>query len=110
MKEKTIELYYPFFVGGGWVVNDVIEDKNNAAQYNGNLEGRYNITIDQNGKYFFIVIPKSKRSDVGRIHMNGYDIPVEVIEEDEYIIYKSMNTYRAGDYSIYIQNIPNYYI
>lgn len=109
MEEKTVNLYYPFFIGSGFIVDDILKPEN-AIPYDGNIEGRYSVTVEHDGEKFFIVIPKSRRTDVGRIHMNGYDIPFDVREEDEYLIYISKNIYRQGTYTVYIQNVQNSFI
>lgn len=104
-EEKTIKVYYPFFIGSGLSEEQVFTEENAVKKpaNNEGINGKYAITVHNNGEQFFVIIPKTRVEDVGRIHMNGYDIPFDTYERDKYIVYVSKNRYRAKTYFIYIE-------
>lgn len=101
-EEKTIPKCYPLFVGSGsdWLS---ILDTEYVREIGTNLTGVYNLHIKETGDKIFVVVPISQKNNIQRIHMNGYDIPFDIIETDEYVIYSSKNTYRSEDCVIGIQ-------
>jgi hypothetical protein len=52
----------------------------------------------------FIIIPVSHKGEFRRADMNGLGIKIEIpmasTTYDDYIVYKSLNTYKAGTYNI----------
>ena len=100
-KEATVEKAEGFFMGSGQVYTDVIVPKC-AKVIEGSLEGDYDITVKNNGEYIFIIIPASRKEEFRRakLDMNGFEIPLEETETSEYIICKTLNTYKTGTYNI----------
>jgi hypothetical protein len=100
-KEATVEKAEGFFMGSGQVYTDVITPEC-AKVIEGSLEGDYDIIVKNNGEYIFIIIPASRKEEFRRakLDMNGFEIPLEEIETSEYIICKTLNTYKAGTYNI----------
>jgi hypothetical protein len=100
-KEATVEKAEGFFMGSGQVYNDVIVLEC-AKAIEGSLEGDYDLTVKNDGEYIFIIIPASRREEFrrARLDMNGFEIPIEITEMTDYIVCKSLNTYKAGTYNI----------
>lgn len=100
-KEQQIIKEVPFFMGSGSVYTDVLNEEC-RKQIVGTLEGDYDAVIKHSGEYLFIVIPISRREEFRRcrLDMNGFEIPLDTSETSDYIICKSLNTYKAGTYNI----------
>lgn len=101
-ESKTISVYYPFFIGSGVTKEDAIKTEN-IREYTGNIDGEYDIKIENENDKMFVVIPTSIKEQVESLTMNGFDIPFEVIADEKYVIYQSYNTYKKGVYSINIR-------
>lgn len=99
-KEEYVTKYYPFFIGSGSDWEDVVNDKYARNLNHGKLRGSYNINIEHDGDYMFIIIPSSREHEIVRFDMNGYEIPIDVINNTKYTVYKSANTYRRGLFNI----------
>jgi len=97
VKEQNIKLYYPFFIGGGESISDLINQDNYAGT---SIYGRFNVTVNENDK-ILILFPAN--SEIGMITMSGYEIPFDVTDEGDYILYTSKNTYKQGTYEIRIR-------
>jgi hypothetical protein len=91
----------PFFMGGGMQYQDIMNEEC-RKELEGSLEGEYDLTVKNNGEYIFIIIPASRKEEFRRakLDMNGFEIPLEETETSEYIICKTLNTYKAGTYNI----------
>lgn len=98
--EQIVTKYYPFFMGSGQDWEDIVNEQYVRNLNNGKLRGGYNINIEHDGDYMFIIIPTSRQSEIVRFDMNGYEIPMEVINNQVYTIYKSANAYRKGLFQI----------
>ena len=70
----------------------------------GTLEGDYDITIPNDGDHIFIIIPSTREREFRRADLNGIDVQIEIpfarYTFENYIVYKSLNTYQAGTYNI----------
>jgi hypothetical protein len=97
---KFVHKYYPFFIGSGTDWEDIVNEKYARDLHNGKLRGSYNINIENDGDYMFIIIPSSREQEIVRFDMNGYEIPIEVLNNTKYTIYKSANQYRRGLFNI----------
>lgn len=100
---QIVNKLFPFFIGSGEIWSDAMTQKN-ARQYNGHLRGSYDITVNEDGQKMFVIIPTYLKEQMIRIDMNGFEVPVTVNEHDQYTVYESTNTYRAGRYNIDITN------
>ena len=102
-KEAQITKAIPFFMGSGQNYQEVLVPEC-AKELIGTLEGDYDVTIKNNGDYMFIVIPISHKDEFRRADMNGLGLKVEIpmasTTYDDYVVYKSLNTYKAGTYNI----------
>ena len=96
MEERVITKYYPFFIGGGQNWQDIVNPEN-VITFNGSVEGDYSVKIDNDGDRIFIIIPKSQQEDVRNIYMNGFDIPFNIEERDDFVVYTSVNSYRSNE-------------
>lgn len=101
VKEEQVTVEIPFFMGGGQVYTDVINEEC-RKELVGSLQGDYDISVDNTGDYIFIIIPMSRKEEFRRanLDMNGFEIPMNVTELGELIICKTLNTYMAGTYNI----------
>lgn len=105
VKEETIYKYPPFFMGSGQVYTDILTE-DCLKELDGTIEGEYDVEVKHNEDYIFIIIPISQIEYFRRanldfaIDMNGFEIPMESTETDQYVIYQSLNTYNAGTYNI----------
>lgn len=102
-KEQTVIKEIPFFIGSGQVYTDVM-NPSCLQPLDGTLEGDYDVTIRNNGDYMFIIIPISRKDEFRRADMNGLglkvEIPLNATEHEDYVVYQSVNTYKAGTYNI----------
>lgn len=100
-KEKQVTKVLPFFMGSGQTYQEVMVPEC-QKELIGTLEGDYDVTIKHTGEYMFIIIPTSRKEEFRRakLDMNGFEIPLEETETSEYIICKTLNTYKAGAYNI----------
>lgn len=98
-KEETIHKYTPFFIGSGQDYTDVMTEEC-IQTLEGTLEGNYDMTVQHDGDYIFIIIPPSTKPEFRRADINGYEIPLSETETEELVIYKSLNTYTSGEYNI----------
>lgn len=99
-KNATAVKEIPFFMGSGATYTDVM-NLSCLKELDGTLEGDYDVTISHTGDYMFIIIPLSHKNEFRRADMNGYEIPFEApVVIQDYVIYKSVNTYQAGTYNV----------
>ena len=93
----------PFFMGSGNVYTDVMNEEC-RKELIGTLEGDYDVTIKNTGEYMFIIIPISHKDEFRRADMNGLglkvEIPMQATITPDYVVYKSLNTYKAGTYNV----------
>jgi hypothetical protein len=102
-KETRVSKYIPFFMGSGMNYQEVMVPEN-LKDLEGTLEGDYDLTVKNNGDYMFIIIPVSHKDEFRRADMNGLGLKVEIpmasTTYDDYVVYKSLNTYKAGTFNI----------
>lgn len=101
-ESKTINVYYPFFIGSGTTKADAIKTEN-IREYKGNVDGDYDIKIENENDKMFVVIPSSIATQIESITMNGFEIPFDVTTDEKYVVYQSLNTYKKGVYTINIK-------
>ena len=101
-KRKTVTKYYPFFIGGGETVSDILIPEN-ARNYSGNLAGAYDVVCHE-GDHIIVMIPLSLVEQVVRLDMNGFEIPCRVQTDGRNLVYISLNTYQEGTWNIDITN------
>ena len=103
VKETQVEKLFPFFMGSGQNYTDVT-NLECQKELVGTLEGDYDLTVKHNGDYMFIIIPASHKDEFRRADMNGLglkvEIPLSAEEHEDFVVYKSLNTYKAGTYNI----------
>lgn len=102
-KTQEVRKAVPFFMGSGMNYQEVMVPEN-LKQLIGTLEGDYDLTVKNNGDYMFIIIPVSHKDEFRRADMNGLGIKIEIpmasTTYDDYVVYKSLNTYKAGTYNV----------
>jgi hypothetical protein len=102
-KSQEVKKAIPFFMGSGMNYQEVMVPEN-LKELIGTLEGDYDLTVKNNGDYMFIIIPVSHKDEFRRADMNGLGIKIEIpmasATYDDYVVYKSLNTYKAGTYNI----------
>ena len=102
--EKTITNYSSFYLGAGTQYSDIM-DVEHVINFDGTVSGRYNVTCAQ-GDHIYIVMDSGFRSSFSRADMNGFEIPfnesTETVDDKEYVVLESANTYMAGTYEINI--------
>lgn len=103
VKETQVTKVVPFFIGSGQNYQEVLVHEC-AKELIGTLEGDYDVVVKNNDEHIFIVIPISHKDEFRRADMNGLglkvEIPMESIEYTDYVVYKSLNVYKAGTYNI----------
>ena len=103
IKEAQVSKLMPFFMGSGQDYQEVMVPEC-QKDLEGTLEGDYDVTIRNNGDYMFIIIPASHKDEFRRADMNGLGLKVEIPlseeEHEDFVVYKSLNTYKAGTYKI----------
>ena len=102
--EKTINNYSSFYLGAGTQYSDIM-DVEHVINFDGTVSGRYDVTCAQ-GDHIYIVMDSGFRSSFSRADMNGFEIPfnetTETVDDKEYVVLESVNTYMAGTYEINI--------
>ena len=102
-KEHFVRKIVPFFIGGGQTYSEIMNDAH-LQPLIGTLEGDYNITIPEDGDHIFIIIPSTREREFRRADLNGIDVQIEIpfarYTFENYIVFKSLNTYQAGTYNI----------
>lgn len=100
--EKTIEYIRAFYVGAGSTFTDVIKDEN-MVSLDDSFRASCDVTFKDND-HLFIIMDSSLRGQFIRADMNSFEIPftesTEVVDNIEYSVFTSNNTYRAGTYNI----------
>jgi hypothetical protein len=102
-KYQEVTMLYPFFMGGGHIYQDIMT-KEFQKELEGTLEGDYDLVVNNDGEHMFIIIPASHKDEFRRADMNGLglkvEIPLSAEEHEDFVVYKSLNTYKAGIYNI----------
>lgn len=101
-KMKTIKHYDAFWVGAGLNYSDVLNINHNV-ELTPDFRSNLDVTFNDN-EYLFIIIGKYMENNFQRADMNGLEIQFNsetvTIDGDEYIVFKSLNTYVQGTYNI----------
>lgn len=101
-REKLITHYNSFWLGAGTTYEDIMNVEHVVPITNG-MRGAYNITC-ADGDNIFIVMSKGLRPGFIRADMNSFEIPFDettvTINDEEYSVFTSSNTYKAGTYNI----------
>lgn len=96
--EKTVTMASDFFIGAGTTYEDVYNPQY-TRPYDGNPTGQYTINIEE-GQRIIIILPTSDVFKIEQIEMNDFNIPMDTTTFGIYTIYTSLNTYKAGTYTI----------
>lgn len=101
-REKLITHYNSFWLGAGTTYEDIMNVEHVVPITNG-MRGAYNITCADSDN-IFIVMSKGLRPGFIRADMNSFEIPFDettvTINDEEYSVFTSNNTYKAGTYNI----------
>lgn len=94
----------PYYIGSGTEYNDVVNDscKQNIKT---SPSGTYNINVVSNQSYIFFVVPSSMI--INGATMSGFSFPLQssesvIVDDNNYKVYKSSNTYDSGLLTIVI--------
>lgn len=96
--EKTVTMASDFFIGAGATYEDVYNPQY-TRPYDGNPTGQYTINVEE-GQRIIIILPTSDVSKIEQIEMNDFNIPMDTTIFGIYTVYTSLNTYKAGTYTI----------
>lgn len=96
--EKTVTMTSDFFIGAGSTYKDVYNPQY-SKPYNNNPTGQYKINVAE-GQRIIIILPTSDVSKIEQIEMNDFNIPMDITTFGIYTVYTSLNTYKAGTYTI----------
>lgn len=96
--EKTVTMASDFFIGAGATYEDVYNPQY-TRPYDGNPTGQYTINVEE-GQRIIIILPTSDVSKIEQIEMNDFNIPMDTTTFGIYTVYTSLNTYKAGTYTI----------
>lgn len=99
IQTKTIKYYPPFFVGSGNIYEDIVKEEN-IVNYRNNPSGTYSVNCSE-GDYIFVIVGKYIDKLIDTININSSDNMTKE-EECSYVVYKSENTYSAGNQEINI--------
>lgn len=105
IQSKVVTKFFPFFIGGGNTLEDVLIPEN-AREYDGSLVGSYDVDVEE-GQKIFVLVPTALQSQIVRLDMNGYEIPVTITTDENNTIYESQNVYQEGTYNIDITDNSN---
>lgn len=100
-KESRVSKHIPFFMGSGLAYTDIMNEECRKVIV-GTLEGDYDAVLCTSGQYLFVIIPISRKEEFRRckMDMNGFEIPFDITEMDDFIVCRSKNVYQAGTYNI----------
>lgn len=96
--EKTVTMASDFFIGAGDTYEDIY-DPQYSKPYDGDPTGSYTIEVTE-GQRIIIILPTSDVSKIEQIEMNDFNIPMDTTTFGIYTAYTSLNTYKAGTYTI----------
>lgn len=96
---KKVTKYFPFFIGCGTSWEDMISEEY-AREYKGTIHGNYDIEVENTGDRIYIITPASLEDEFNGAFMNGFEIPFQVVNNTQYVIRESRNTYTKGIYNI----------
>ena len=103
IKEMTITKYYPFFIGSGKTWQDAVTDETAQTLKNNSVKGFYPVTVQNDNDKIFIIIPTSKRNEVGQIEMSGFQMQVdEATIDNKYVVFSSQDSYQSGHFQVEI--------
>lgn len=101
-KQIEIAMVQEAWIGAAESFGDIMTDDYKVVT-TGNMDGIYDVTFTDAQK-LFIVIPAG--IVIKPITLNGFEVPMTIvtrtIDEKEYTIYQSSNSYLAGDYTFII--------
>lgn len=96
--EKTVTMASDFFIGAGDAYQEIY-DPQYSRPYDGDPTGQYIINVIE-GQRIVIILPTSDVSKIKQIEMNDFNIPMDTTTFGIYTAYTSLNTYKAGTYTI----------
>lgn len=99
-KTKTIQQFKPYWLGAGANYQAVMINDNLRPVTDG-LRGAFDITVNDDGDKFFVILDNGYEGSIIRIDMNGFEIPITRKSDiTDYIVYESDNGYIVGTYNI----------
>ena len=103
----NVAMVYPFYIGTGTDVEDIIANEDYKHKGSEGLNGIYQVSPNDSDN-IFIVAPKWVA--IPEATMGGIKIPFDsateyIIDEIVYYVYKSSNQYQQGNYSIKIGSV-----
>ena len=96
--EKVVTMASDFFIGAGAIYEDVYNPQY-TRPYNGDPTGQYTIEVAERQR-IIIILPTADVSKIEQIEMNDFNIPMDTTTFGIYTAYTSLNTYKAGTYTI----------
>mgnify|MGYP007069877287 CR=1 FL=1 len=97
-KEHTVKYYSPSFVGSDSASIDII-GFSNAVGYTGSLHATRAVDV-ADGDRIIAVTPRNSEIQIEKIYMSGIPIPMNIMDTQSYIVMESVNTYKAGNYTV----------
>lgn len=98
IEEKTVQMSSDFFIGAGASHEDIY-NPTYSRTYDGNPTGSYQVQVEE-GQRIIIILPTADVSKIEQIEMNDFNIPMDTTTFGIYTAYTSLNTYKAGTYTI----------
>ena len=99
---ETVVHYNSYWLGAGRLYTDIVTISHIIPIVDG-MRGQYDVTFQDDDK-FFIVLGKQLRDQFIRADMNGFEIPFDeyevIMDDKEYVVLESSNSYVAGTYNI----------
>ena len=96
--KKTVTMASDFFIGAGSTYEDIYNPQY-TRPYDGDPTGSYTVEVTE-GQRIIIILPTSDVSKIEQIEMNDFNIPMDTTTFGIYTVYTSLNTYKAGTYTI----------
>lgn len=105
-KSLTVKTYINCVAKVYYGAGSVYTDASAYASARTSPQGVYNITVDSDGDYIYIVVPSSMT--IAKVSMNGVKIPMNVTDVTiggiSYKSYQSKNQYIAGTYEVIVDS------
>ena len=107
--QQIIKNYDSFWLGCGQTYEDIMNPEYLVPmQENGRLAGSYEVTCQEN-EHVIIIFEEQSRSAFWKAYINGTEIPFNeeliTINDSNYIVLTSQNTYTAENYNIDISQL-----
>lgn len=95
----VLKFEFTFYLGFGETVEDVLNDEH-KIEVSGSTYGQFTVNNETENGHLFLIIDKIYANLINRIAFGGMTVPTRKTEDEDHIIFTSVNTYSLGEYNI----------